>query len=180
MISRTRLLLFSRATLKRLGSLGTRLKHTHTHCEFVPSIRNFCWHHTNKRCDWSLQNLGAGTTHCMRTLSLAVIRGCGSQVDFSILVGILVNQSTPSPSSELKGVVWFTRLACVKLCLLCPLYIPCPLSHCPVFVVSNPLCILHMQPLGQRSNYCRSRKSIRGHIPMCNFIPVYSPFFYRL
>ena len=49
----------------------------------------------------------------MRTLSLAVIRGCGSQVDFSILVGILVIQSTPFPDTELMGVAWFTRLACV-------------------------------------------------------------------
>ena len=33
------------------------------------------------------------------------------------------------------------------------------------------------QPLGQRSNCCRSRKSIRGHIPMYNFLPVYILYF---
>ena len=37
------------------------------------------------------------------------------------------------------------------------------------FVHSWPWHILH-QPLGQRSNHCRSRKSTRGHIPMCNFV----------
>ena len=32
------------------------------------------------------------------------------------------------------------------------------------------------QPLGQRSNCCRSRKSIRGHYSMFNLFPVYNPF----
>ena len=33
-----------------------------------------------------------------------------------------------------------------------------------------------LQPLGQRSNCCRSRKSIRGHEPMFNLFPVYNSF----
>ena len=41
-------------------------------------------------------------------------------VDFSMPVGILVNQTTPFPITELRGVVWFTRLARGLYRLSCP------------------------------------------------------------
>ena len=37
-----------------------------------------------------------------------------------------------------------------------------------------------IQPLGQRSNHCRSRKSVRGHISMYNLHPVYIPYFLQV
>ena len=36
------------------------------------------------------------------------------------------------------------------------------------------------QPLGQRSNHCRSRKSVCGHISVYNIHPVYIPYFLQV
>ena len=36
------------------------------------------------------------------------------------------------------------------------------------------------QPLGQRSNHCRSRKSVRGHFSLHDLHPVYIPYFLQV
>ena len=50
-----------------------------------------------------------------------------------------------------------------------------PNDYVCTFQITN--CEQTLQPLGTRSNCCRSRKSIRGHIPMYNLLPVYILYF---
>ena len=57
-------------------------------------------------------------------------------------------------------------------CLCVLLFITNNQCNTPLHVLLTDV----LQPLGQRSNCCRSRKSIREHVSMFNLFPVYNQF----